>query len=380
MRKEDKMKKANKIVATLLALGMVSTSMTSLAADDIKIFVDDKQLECPVNPIIENERTLVPMRAIFEALGAKVDWDAETRTVTATRGDDVMKITIDSNELFKNDESIALDVPAKIVDDSTLVPVRAVSESFDAKVSWNGETQSVIIVTDNQPTETVAPSEEPKSTEEPTSTEKPTKKSNISDEDLETLKGQKDIIRYQFEQQYLPNYVFENKSSMYKNMMDIQTFGDLMFDQWDKLVKTKVIEIQVDSKTEYNMSEIMKEYNDDLDAYYDDILADAELDAESMFTGATAVESDSGIRYGIIVFKDADSMVECKMLGVAATKDGKVRYFTAENDIMTTTSWFFCEVTDTKRIDIGVFDKADEATDLQVFTNYMASVVEKDNK
>ena len=129
------MKKANKIVATLLALGMVSTSMTSLAADDIKIFVDDKQLECPVNPIIENERTLVPMRAIFEALGAKVDWDGETRTVTATRGDDVMKITIDSNELFKNDESIALDVPAKIVDDSTLVPVRAVSESFDGSFS-----------------------------------------------------------------------------------------------------------------------------------------------------------------------------------------------------------------------------------------------------
>ena len=63
--------------------------------------------------------------------------------------------------------------------------------------------KSVIIVTDNQPTETVAPSEEPKSTEEPTATEKPAKKSNISDEDLETLKGQKDIIRYQFEQQYL---------------------------------------------------------------------------------------------------------------------------------------------------------------------------------
>ena len=71
MRKEDKMKKTNKIVATLLALGMVSTSMTSLAADDIKIFVDDKQLECLVNPIIENERTLVPMRAILRHLVQK---------------------------------------------------------------------------------------------------------------------------------------------------------------------------------------------------------------------------------------------------------------------------------------------------------------------
>ena len=85
MRKGEKMKKSNKIVATLLALGMVSTSMTSLAADDIKIFVDDKQLECPVNPIIENERTLVPMRAIFEAFGANVSWDNNGRTVWAER-------------------------------------------------------------------------------------------------------------------------------------------------------------------------------------------------------------------------------------------------------------------------------------------------------
>ena len=109
--------------------------VNAFANDVIEVYIDGEKLECDVNPKNIDERVLVPMRAIFEALGAKVDWNGETRTVTATRGDDVMKITIDSNELFKNDESIALDVPAKIVDDSTLVPVRAVSESFDGSFS-----------------------------------------------------------------------------------------------------------------------------------------------------------------------------------------------------------------------------------------------------
>lgn len=376
------MKDSKKIVAVLLSAGMLSASMTSLAADDIKIFVDDKQLECPVSPIIENERTLVPMRAIFEALGAKVDWNGETRTVTATRGDDVMKITIDSNELFKNDEAITLDVPAKIVDDSTLVPVRAVSESFDAKVSWDGETQSVIIATDVQPIETISPTEEPTATIEPTETATPNKekKSNFSDEDLETLKSKKSVIRYQFEQQYLPNFVFENKNSMYKNIMDMKSFGELVFDQWDKLVRTNAIEIQINSQTEYDMSEIMKEYNNDLESYYNDVLSDAELDAESMFYGVTSAESDAGIRYGVAIFKEADSMVDCKMLGISATKDGKVRYFTAENDIMTPESWFFCEVTESDRRSISMFNKVDESTDITTFLNCMTSTVEKGNK
>lgn len=356
----------------MLATGVLGASITSFAADDIKIFVDDKMLECPVSPIIENERTLVPMRAIFEALGAKVDWDGEKRTVTATRGEDVMKITIDSNELFKNDEAIALDVPAKIVDDSTLVPVRAVSESFDAKVSWDEGTQSVIIATEVQPAETIAPTETVISNKE--------KKSNFSDEDLESLKSKKRVIRYQFEQQYFPSFVFGNKNSMYNNMMDINAFGELAFEQWDKLVRTVAIEIQTNSQTEYNMNEIMKEYNNDLESYYNDVLSDAELDAEYMFYGATSMDSDAGIRYGVVIFNEADSMVDCKMLGISATKDGKVRYFTAENDIMTPESWFFCEVTESSRGTIGTFNKVDEATDITTFANYMASVVEKDNK
>jgi hypothetical protein len=91
------------------------------------------------------ERTLVPMRAIFEALGATVDWDDTTRTVTAAGDGTNVQMTIDSNEIYVNSEKITLDVPPQIIDDRTLVPVRAVAESFNCDVSWNGDTQTVII-------------------------------------------------------------------------------------------------------------------------------------------------------------------------------------------------------------------------------------------
>ena len=145
MRKEDKMKKTNKIVATLLALGMVSTSMTSLAADDIKIFVDDKQLECPVNPIIENERTLVPMRAIFEALGAKVDWDGDKQEITVKKGGDKVVMYLDSDVAYINDTPITLDAPATLMNNRTMVPLRFVMEAFNVTVDWNGDTRTVEI-------------------------------------------------------------------------------------------------------------------------------------------------------------------------------------------------------------------------------------------
>ncbi|MGN0183447.1 MAG: stalk domain-containing protein [Candidatus Ornithomonoglobus sp.] len=97
------------------------------------------------NPIIEDGRTLVPLRAIFEALGAVIDWDGDTQTVTSTKNGTVVKLKIGDNIMQKNDERIELDVPAKIVNERTLVPARAVAEAFGCKVDWNGDTQTVII-------------------------------------------------------------------------------------------------------------------------------------------------------------------------------------------------------------------------------------------
>lgn len=103
---------------------------------DIQVVCNDMRISFDTPPIIENGRTLVPLRAIFEKIGAKVQWDGENRIVTATKGNDTITLQIGSNKLYKNGNEKNIDVPAKIVDERTLVPARAVAEAFDCKVDW----------------------------------------------------------------------------------------------------------------------------------------------------------------------------------------------------------------------------------------------------
>lgn len=96
-------------------------------------------------PVLQNDRTLVPLRAIFEALGATVEWNNDTQTVTSTKDGKTIILTIGSNILYVNGTPITLDVPAQLLNGRTLVPVRAVAESFECNVDWNGSTQTVVI-------------------------------------------------------------------------------------------------------------------------------------------------------------------------------------------------------------------------------------------
>ncbi|MBQ3110725.1 MAG: copper amine oxidase N-terminal domain-containing protein [Clostridia bacterium] len=85
------------------------------------------------------------MRAIFEALGAEVSWDNDTRTAIGKKGNVEVKITIGENVLYKNGEAITLDAPAEITNDRTMVPVRAISEAFGCTVNWDNDTKTVEI-------------------------------------------------------------------------------------------------------------------------------------------------------------------------------------------------------------------------------------------
>ena len=96
-------------------------------------------------PVIQDGRTLVPLRAIFEAMGASVKWDAATQTVSSTRNGTTIVLTIGSNILYKNNTPITLDVPAQIMGNRTMVPLRAIAESFGAAVSWDESTRTVAI-------------------------------------------------------------------------------------------------------------------------------------------------------------------------------------------------------------------------------------------
>ena len=84
----------------------------------ITTYLNNEQLNFDILPITENDRTLAPMRAIFEALGAEVEWENEPQTATATKDGIIVSMTIDSNRMLKNGEEIELDVPARLVEDS----------------------------------------------------------------------------------------------------------------------------------------------------------------------------------------------------------------------------------------------------------------------
>lgn len=122
--------------------------LANASTDDISVLVDGEKVTFDVPPSLINGRTMVPLRAIFEALGATVEWDGATSTATATRGETVVKLTIGADTMYVNGEGKKLDAPGTIVSGRTLVPLRAVSEAFACGVSWDGPTRMASIVSD----------------------------------------------------------------------------------------------------------------------------------------------------------------------------------------------------------------------------------------
>ncbi|MCL2495794.1 MAG: stalk domain-containing protein, partial [Clostridiales bacterium] len=116
-----------------------------LARNEIKVLVNGAELSFDQPPIIYDNRTLVPVRMIFEALGAEVFWEQSIQTVTAVKEESTITLTIGNNTMTKDGEEIFLDVPAMIVGGRTLVPVRAIAESFGSEVLWNQNTKTVTI-------------------------------------------------------------------------------------------------------------------------------------------------------------------------------------------------------------------------------------------
>lgn len=101
-----------------------------------------------VKPIVQNDRTLVPVRFIAETLGADAAWDDSTQTATLTKGDSVVNVTLNQKEMLVNGERVPLDVPAQTVNDRTLLPLRAVSDAFSKQVYWEPSGSGLIIISD----------------------------------------------------------------------------------------------------------------------------------------------------------------------------------------------------------------------------------------
>ena len=139
-----------KILSVMLVVMMVVSCMTFAvsAADDITVTLDGNVIDCAAYgqpATIVDGRTLVPLRAIFEALGATVEWDNVTRTVKSEMNGTTIELAIGSDTLYKNGEPVTLDVPGQIMNGRTLVPARAVAEAYGVGVEWDKTTRTVIL-------------------------------------------------------------------------------------------------------------------------------------------------------------------------------------------------------------------------------------------
>jgi len=133
------------------------------AAQKITVKVDGKIINFDVEPYIDNGRTMVPIRFISEALGAKVDWNDTYKLVTITLGDMKVEQKIGKTVAIVNGQEVNFDVPAVIKNGRTMVPVRFVSEALEANVEWEATTRTVIITT-KKPEPVITPMPTPSNT------------------------------------------------------------------------------------------------------------------------------------------------------------------------------------------------------------------------
>lgn len=135
-----KMKKAISILCAALLM-----QSAAYANDDITVFLNGNRLEFDQPPIIYNDRTVVPMRKIFEELGMMVQWFEDEQRITAYNGTTNITMFIGNASVYVDNREIKGDVAPMIVGDRTLVPLRIIGESLNGDVAWDGETRTVTI-------------------------------------------------------------------------------------------------------------------------------------------------------------------------------------------------------------------------------------------
>lgn len=130
----------------MLSCALLFASVTANAAKNINVSLNGNPLTFDSQPIIKNDRTFVPMRKIFEDFGMEVEWDDDTKTVCAKGNDSEISLSVGSNEMWVDGKCITLDAVPFVQNDRTLVPLRAISEALKCNVKWDADNFAVIII------------------------------------------------------------------------------------------------------------------------------------------------------------------------------------------------------------------------------------------
>ena len=125
----------------------------AFAYEGVNLNINGKDITSEVAPRLINERTMVPVRAILEEIGASVNWNEEQRTVTAEKGNIKFSMALDEDFYTVNGKVVSMDSKAVVVKNRILVPARYVAQAFGLKVEWNSDEKTVYINEVNATTE-----------------------------------------------------------------------------------------------------------------------------------------------------------------------------------------------------------------------------------
>nr|WP_294584259.1 N-acetylmuramoyl-L-alanine amidase family protein [uncultured Anaerotignum sp.] len=151
-----------KLLLTTLALGLLGTTMVygeqvkmdlfyngkhhAYAAKEVKIEIDGKEMVPKDMPaVIIDGRTMLPMRQIAQELGCEVNWNEAAQQIYVMRGSDIIVFTVNSKAGYENGKEFTMDVPATIVNDRTMLPVRALADALHLNIKWDDPNRTVII-------------------------------------------------------------------------------------------------------------------------------------------------------------------------------------------------------------------------------------------
>ena len=138
--------------AAVAALGILAAGAAVHAEEDVvTVLVDNVSVVFDQQPVILEGHTMVPVRAVFEQAGAEVTWDQPTQTATIARNGYTVTIKYGDTGMYKNGERIELEAPAIMINDRVMIPVRAIAEAMDFAVTWDGHHSMVLVATNGKP-------------------------------------------------------------------------------------------------------------------------------------------------------------------------------------------------------------------------------------
>ncbi|WP_342415771.1 stalk domain-containing protein [Paenibacillus sp. FSL R10-2782] len=139
------MKRFGVAVLSTLVLSSAFANLAGAQTSDIKVIINGVTQQYTQSPVISQSTTLVPLRGVFESLGAQVEWDSKAKKVIASKNDDTLTLNVGSKLAYKNSAPVQLDAATQIQKGQVLVPLRFVSQSLGAKVNWDKATRTVTI-------------------------------------------------------------------------------------------------------------------------------------------------------------------------------------------------------------------------------------------